>query len=206
MTITTSMLTNRPVINLLTAMIASVLLLSCEKEKDNSPSPASKIAESENLVIPVAIDLPANIPQGNSRVATFYAEGVQKYKSQVKAGSSPVTFEWVFVAPQADLYDANNKKVGTHSAGPTWQLFGTADSIYGQAYSPAKSVPSPDGTSIDWLQLTLKKAPTGVFTSVNYIQRIATKGGKAPVELPTTANATVDVPYTAIYRFSRKNP
>jgi len=206
MTITTSMLTNRPVTNLLTAMIASVLLLSCEKEKDNSPSPASKIAESENLVIPVAIDLPANIPHGNSRVATFYAEGVQKYKSQVKAGSSPVRYEWVFVAPQADLYDANNKKVGTHSGGPTWQLLGTADSIYGQAYSPAKSAPSPDGNSIDWLQLTLKKTPTGVFADVSYIQRIATKGGKAPAQLPAAAGETVDVPYTAIYRFSRKNP
>jgi hypothetical protein len=183
----------------------SLVLFSCNKETDIN-SPAFHISESEKLTIPAAIDLPANIPHENTRVVTFYAEGVQKYKSQAKAGSNPVTFEWVFVAPQADLYDATNKKVGTHSAGPTWQLFGTADSIYGKAFSPAKSAPGSDPNSIDWLQLDLKKAPTGIFSDVSYIQRIATKGGKAPAILPTTAGETVDVKYTAVYRFTKKNP
>jgi hypothetical protein len=185
--------------------IVSALLFSCKKEKDPT-SPALKISESETLIIPAAIDLPANAPGGNSRVATYYAEGVQKYKSQQKAGSSPATYEWVFVAPQADLYDASNNKVGTHTAGPTWQLFGTADSIHGQAFSPAKSAPGADPGSIDWLLLTLKKVPTGIFANVSYIQRIATTGGKAPATLPTGAGQTADVKYTAIYRFTRKNP
>jgi len=186
-------------------MLATLFLFSCKKENDNN-TPAFQIAESEKLIIPAAVDLPANSPNGNTRVATFYAEGVQKYRTQPKAGSSPVTYEWVFVAPQADLYDATNKKVGTHSAGPTWQLPGTTDSIYGQAFIPAKSAPSPDPISIDWLQLSLKKVPTGIFADVLYIQRIATKGGKAPVTLPAGAGETVDVKYTAIYRFTKKNP
>ena len=190
----------------ITAFVAALFLWSCDKETVSTDSPAFKIAESEKLTIPAIIDLPLNAPHGNSRVATFYAQGVQRYKSQVKAGSNPVSYEWVFVAPQADLFDASNKKVGTHSAGPTWQLFGTADSIYGQAFTPAKAVASPDPTSIDWLQLTLKKEATGVFANVNYIQRIATTGGKAPTQLPSSAGETVEVNYTAIYRFSRKNP
>ena len=206
MTITTSKLTRQSIAMILPATLAAVLLFSCEKENDSNSSPAFKIAESEKLTIPAAIDLPVNAPHGNSRVATFYAEGVQKYKSQAKAGSSPVTYEWVFVAPQADLYDATNKKVGTHTAGPTWQLIGTADSIYAQQYSPARVSPSPYANSIDWLNLMLKKAPTGRFADVIYIQRIDTKGGKAPATLPTSATETVDVNYTAIYRFSKKNP
>ncbi|HEV8284747.1 MAG TPA: DUF3455 domain-containing protein [Chitinophagaceae bacterium] len=174
-------------------------------EKNNSP--AAQIAASEKLEIPAAIALPDNLPNGNTRVATFYAEGVQKYKAQIKAGSDPIVYEWVFVAPQADLYDATNAKVGTHSAGPTWQL-SVMDSIYGQQYSPPKSAPSPDAGSIDWLLLKPKTGtvPTGIFANVAYIQRIATKGGKAPTTPPTSANKTVEVKYKAVYRFTKINP
>lgn len=125
-------------------------LTACKKDKDTNitDTPARRIVESENLEIPVAVDLPANSPGGNTRVATYFARGVQKYKAQVKAGSFPVTYEWVFVAPQADLYDASNKKVGTHSAGPTWQLSAT-DSIYGQHFTPAKTSPATDAEQFD---------------------------------------------------------
>ena len=167
--------------------------------------PSYHIQASEKLEIPAAIDLPANFPNGNTRVATFYAEGVQKYKA-VQTGSEPATYAWAFVAPQADLYDVTNKKVGTHSAGPNWQL-SPADSIFAQAYNPPKSAPSPEAGTIDWLLLMPKTGttPTGIFSGVDYIQRIATNGGKAPATPPVSATQTVEVPYTAIYRFTKIN-
>jgi|SRR5215218_4515822 len=213
----------------LTSALLSTIFIACEREEINSPatsntpgehnirsasiggsdnanSPAAHIAASEKLTIPNAIDLPANLPAGNTRVATYYAEGVQKYKAREKAGSDPVAYEWVFVAPQADLYDSSNTNVGTHSAGPTWQL-SVMDSIYGQQYSPPKTAPSPDAGSIDWLLLMPKTGttPTGIFADVLYIQRIATKGGKAPTTLPASATETVEVKYKAVYRFTKKN-
>lgn len=181
---------------------------ACRREKPvDTASPSYQIEQSEKLTIPAAVDLPANAPKGNTRIATFYAEGVQKYKAQIKAGSSPVAYEWVFVAPQADLYDKSNRKVGTHGAGPHWTV-PAADSIFAQAYSPAKTAASPDAASIDWLQLMPKagKTPTGVFANVSYIQRLATVGGKAPATPPANAAETVDVKYTAVYRFSKINP
>ncbi len=191
------------------AVISVVLLLSsCKKEKvEDTNSPAFHIAESEKLVIPDAIKLPDNMPNGNSRVAAFFADGVQKYKAQEVPGSNPVTYQWVFVAPQADLYDATNKKVGTHSAGPTWQL-SIVDSMYGQAFSPPRAAPGNDASSIDWLLLMPKinKPPTGIFANVSYVQRVDTKGGKAPATPPGSATETADVHYTAIYRFSKINP
>lgn len=194
---------------LMTALLMTAVV-ACKKDEDtdtNTHSPAWYIAESEQLVIPEAIDLPDNLPKGNTRVATYFAEGVQQYKAQQKAGSDPATFEWVFVAPEAKLYDATNAKVGTHSAGPTWQLTGATDSIYGQAFTPAKLAPSPDPSSIDWLLLMPKtgKVATGIFANVSYIQRIATIGGKAPAKLPVSAGETIEVKYTAIYRFTKKN-
>jgi hypothetical protein len=206
--------------------VLSLSILACQKEQvdenaamdqknatvlsaalsGNTKSPSAQIAASEKLEIPVPIELPANLPEGNTRVATFYAEGVQKYKAREKAGSNPVSYEWVFVAPQADLYDASNAKIGTHSAGPNWQL-SPKDSIFAQHFTPAKTAPSPDPESIDWLLLMPKTGttPTGIFANVSYIQRIATKGGKAPLLPPAGANETVDVKYRAVYRFTKKN-
>ncbi|HET6996317.1 MAG TPA: DUF3455 domain-containing protein [Chitinophagaceae bacterium] len=190
--------------------VSSVMVVACSRDNDvDVNSPAVKIAESETLSIPPAVDLPSNLPNGNTRVATFYAKGVQKYKAKLIAGTNPAQYEWLFVAPLAALFNAGNAKVGTHSAGPTWQLLGsTTDSIYAQAFTPAKSAPSSDPRSIDWLQLMPKtgKTPTGIFTGVSYIQRIATSGGKAPLAAPVNATDTIDVPYTAVYRFTKKNP
>ena len=114
-----------------------------------------------------------------------------------------MAYEWAFVAPEADLYDATNAKVGTHFAGPSWQLAGTNALLVGQAYAPPKTA-STDPNSIDWLLLMPKAgtASTGIFQTVKHIQRIATTGGKAPLTPPATATETVDVPYTAVYRLS----
>lgn len=183
------------------------LLSSCSREENNERPPAYYITQSEQLEIPANVALPEN-ETGYKRVATYYAIGVQKYKAQVKAGSFPETYEWVFVAPGADLYSISNKMVGTHGAGPHWTLTGGADSIFAQHLAPPHTAPSPDPGSIDWLLLRTKigTTPTGFFAEVDYIQRIATSGGKAPAVLPVSISETVEVPYTAVYRFSKENP
>jgi hypothetical protein len=191
---------------ILTIALAAITITACNRNKAEpyEDTPCDYILRSETLTIPASIEIPAN-PAGNTRVATFFAEGVQKYKAKLKAGST-TEYEWVFVAPQAELYDMENKMVGTHSAGPTWQLLTTTDSLYGQQFSPARTAPSPNG-SIDWLLLQPKdgKTPTGLFAGVAYIQRIGTWGGKAPATPPVSETETIDVKYTAVYRFTKKN-
>jgi hypothetical protein len=173
----------------------------------NGNSPAAHISASENMAIPASVSIPENLPDGNSRVATYYAVGVQKYKARIKAGSDPEIYEWVFVAPKADLYDISNANVGTHGAGPFWQI-SPLDSIFGQQFTPARTAPSQDPESIDWLLLMPKigTTPTGIFADVDYIQRIATKGGKAPLTPPYDISETIDVKYKAVYRFTKINP
>ena len=191
------------------SVLSSASLLSCTREKGHLDvtSPAYHIVQSEKIIIPQAIQLPQNLPNGNSRVATFYAIGVQKYKAQQIPGSNPVAYQWIFVAPEADLYDSTNTKVGTHSSGPTWQL-SPADSMFGQNFNPPRTAQSPDPGSIDWLLMMLQtgKTATGVFANVTYVQRIDTHGGKPPGAPPVSADQTIYVGYTAIYRFSMKNP
>jgi Protein of unknown function (DUF3455) len=197
------------IFTLLFTTIATTAITACNDSKEVlTYLPSYHISQSEKLEIPGAITVPANLPGGNVRVATFYATGVQKYKAQFKAGGDPATLEWVFVAPKANLYDATNKIVGNHSAGPTWQLLGSVtDSIYGQPFNPARTAASPRPYTIDWLLLMPKtgKTPTGIFKDVVYIQRIETNGGK-PRKQPEYEGQTIEVNYTAIYRFTKKNP
>lgn len=187
---------------ILASAFLSLALVSCDKDDVPHHSSAYYIAESEKLVIPASIALPEGPHSNNKRVATFFAVGVQKYKAQQKAGAS--TYEWVLVGPQADLYDNRNAKVGTHGVGPHWQL-SPKDSIFAQQFAPPRTAPSSEPNTVDWLLLMPKAGttPTGIFKNVSYIQRIATKGGKAPATLPTSATETVEVQYTAIYRFTR---
>ena len=192
--------------SLLLPLFFVVAMFSCGKnEPVNIHLPAYQIKESEKLSIPAEIELPINGPYGNARVATYFATGVQKYKAQQKAGSEAGVFEWVFVAPLADLFDVTNKKTGIHGAGPYWTISAT-DSIFAQQFTPAKTA-TPDLNSIAWLLLMPKAGttPTGIFSNVLYIQRIATTGGKAPATPPASLSETIDVPYTAVYRFSKKN-
>jgi len=193
--------------SLLLLLFALTIFSGCEHDHDLPSSPARQIAASEKLSIPDAVAVPANSPNGNTRVVTYYAKGFQLYKAKKVEGSDPAIFEWSFVAPKADLYDHSNRKVGNHGAGPFWTI-SPADSIFGQAFSPARTAPAQDAGSIDWLLLMPKigKTPTGIFAEVDYIQRIATKGGKAPAQAPANADATAEVPYEAIYRFTKKNP
>ena len=187
---------------LLSLALITALIASCKKDDaDDKDLPAYHISKSETLTIPAEVELPANLPSGNARVATYYAKGVQKYKAQLKAGGG---YEWVLVAPHADLYNSNNQKVGFHGAGPVWTIT-SADSIFAQHFAPARTA-TTDANSIPWLLLMPKtgKTPTGIFADVNYIQRIATTGGKAPATPPQTATDTKDVSYTAIYRFSKR--
>lgn len=191
----------------LPAMVAIILSVSsCKKEEKNERPPAYYITQSEQLQIPASVALPV-FPKGYTRVATYYATGVQKYKAQVKAGSFPETYEWVFVAPRADLYAINNKLAGNHGAGPFWALTGGTDSIFGQQFAPPRTAPGTGPTTIDWLLLKPKTGttPTGIFADADYIQRIATSGGKAPVTMPASITETAEVPYTAVYRFSKEN-
>ncbi len=186
-------------------MAMTLLAASCNKEDhDGIVTPALRISQSESLSIPSAIELPAD-QGGHERVVTYYAEGVQKYVAREIPGTSPVRYEWSFVAPQANLYDKSGAHVGTHTAGPSWQL-SPSDSIFAQAFTPARTAPSPEAGNIPWLLLKTKegKTATGIFSSVDYIQRIGTTGGVAPATAPSYGGQTADVPYTAIYRFTRK--
>ena len=127
------------------------------------------------------------------------AKGVQIYECRVKKETSTGT-EWVFVAPEAELFDARGNTIGRHGAGPFWQA-NDGSRIVGTL---KQRTDAPISGAIPWLLLTSKSTgSTGSFSSVTSIQRVNTVGGIAPTAGCTSdrVGATERVPYTADYYF-----
>jgi hypothetical protein len=83
---------------------------------------------------------------------------------------------WVFTRPDAKLLSESGKQIGSHFAGPTWEW---SDGSRVLARAVANSTPDPD--SIPWLLLTATDHQgDGIMTHVSSVQRLSTKGGRAP--------------------------
>ena len=119
--------------------------------------------------VPKELEAPAN----EQRLLQVHAKGDQIYTCKADGAQ----FTWALKAPDAQLTDASGKPFGKHFAGPSWQA-SDGSRVTGKA---AASVASPDGDSIPWLLVTVvDRSGEGVLARVTSIQRIYTKGGKAP--------------------------
>ena len=125
------------------------------------------------------------------------AKGFQVYECRnAKAGG----FEWAFVAPDAELFDARGQLIGRHGAGPYWQA-ADGSRIVGAVKARADA---PTQGAIPWLLLSARNdGPAGDFSPVVAIQRVNTHGGLAPTEgcSAQALGQRARVPYTADYRF-----
>ncbi len=132
------------------------------------------------------------------------AVGVQIYQCRATK-EDPAKYEWAFVAPQADLFDAAGERVGTHYGGPTWEGL-DGSKVVGEVR--AKDTSRSAG-SIPWLLLDAKSSSgDGRFGRIKSIQRLYTSGGAAPDggAGPDQAGKEIRVPYKATYAFYAARP
>jgi uncharacterized protein DUF3455 len=143
-------------------------------------------------------------PGANESLAMIVpAKGVQIYECRA-AKDRPRDYEWAFVAPEADLYDAAGNRIGRHYAGPTWEL-SDGSKVLGTVKELA---PAPAADSIPWLLLDAKSVgPEGALSKVTHVQRVRTAGGAAYKSgcNPPMAGARIRVDYTADYYFFTQN-
>jgi hypothetical protein len=149
--------------------------------------------------------VPAKLNPGpNESLALIVpAKGVQIYECRAKKDQAN-QYEWAFVAPEADLFDARGTKIGKHYAGPNWEST-DGSKIAGTLKERADA---PRSDAIPWLLLTSKSAgPSGSFSKVTSIQRVNTVGGVAPKNGCSrgTVGLIGRVNYTADYRFFTAN-
>ncbi|HEY2212516.1 MAG TPA: DUF3455 domain-containing protein [Bradyrhizobium sp.] len=133
---------------------------------------------------------------GESIVLTVHAEGSQVY--ECKAGNDG-KLAWAFREPIATLI-ADDKIVGRHYAGPTWEL-NDGSAVAGKV---AASAPGATAKDIAWLKLdVVSRRGSGMLSNVTTVQRINTVGGKLDDACDRPGDSR-SMPYTADYVFLRK--
>jgi hypothetical protein len=142
--------------------------------------------------VPQQIQPPAN----EQLLLKVHAKGDQVYTCKGDAGQ----FAWTLKAPDAQLFDKDGKPFGKHFAGPSWEA-SDGSRVTGKAVANA---PSPDADSIPWLLVNIvSHEGSGVLSKATSIQRVNTKGGKAPASGCDDSHVghEVRVPYVADYVF-----
>ena len=169
----------RTKMSLIAGSLAGALLLPAHIFAEVSPAlPATIIAPDEVMV------------------ASFHAEGAQLYECKRDAHDNLV---WQFREPVAALM-FDGKTVGTHYAGPNWQLFDGS----GVRAKTTGSAPGKSSDDIPWLKLEVTELHgNGTLSQVTTVQRINTKGG-ALQGACDSAGEYHGVPYAADYVFLRK--
>jgi hypothetical protein len=135
-------------------------------------------------------------PASEQILLKVHAKGDQIYACKADGAQ----FAWTLKAPDAQLFDKDGKLFGKHFAGPTWEA-NDGSRVIGKAVANA---PSPDADSVPWLLLTVaSRSGDGVLSRVTSVQRINTKGGKAPASGCDAAHAGQELraPYSADYVF-----
>jgi hypothetical protein len=135
-------------------------------------------------------------PAGTSLLLEAAADGVQIYACE--AGDKGP--EWVFKGPEANLFDAGGRQIGTHFAGPGWKL-ADGSTVTG---APLAKTDAPVPGAIAWLLLKAKTHEgAGALAPVTMIRRIDTKGGVAPATGCDAShlNEQARMRYSATYQF-----
>jgi uncharacterized protein DUF3455 len=139
-------------------------------------------------------------PGANESLAMIFpVKGVQIYECRARKDQAG-DYEWAFVAPEADLFDASGVRIGRHYGGPRWEST-DGSRILGTVKDHADA---PAADAIPWLLLTTKSVGSeGAFSKVTSVQRLSTAGGVAPKAgcSQATAGKVARIDYTADYYF-----
>jgi hypothetical protein len=142
--------------------------------------------------VPPQLQPPAN----EKLLLQVHAKGDQVYTCKGDAGQ----FAWTLKAPDAQLFDKDGKPFGKHFAGPSWEA-SDGSRVTGKAVANA---PSPEADAIPWLLVNIvSHEGSGILSSATTIQRLNTKGGKAPASGCDAEHAGKEarVAYSADYLF-----
>ena len=140
------------------------------------------------ILAPSAAQADTKPPANAHLVQEVYATGVQIYSCEAGA--------WDLKGPEADLFNAEGQKVGTHFAGPSWKN-NDGSLVVGEVVAKENA---PENGDIPWLLLKAKSHEgSGAWSAVSYVRRIDTNGGVAPKN-GCEPGQLLRTPYKATYQ------
>ena len=131
-----------------TAFLLALLVAACA-----SPHPPTSVVKVPDKLNPGA---------NESLAMIVPAKGVQIYECRARKDQVGA-YEWAFVAPEADLFDARGNRIGRHYAGPHWE------STHGRKIlgTVKERADAPVANAIPWLLLAAKSVGSeGSFSKV----------------------------------------
>ena len=155
----------------------------------------------QETAVPASIQVPA----GSKLLLRVEGRGVQVYTCQVSAADT-TQYVWVLLEAKAILYagaEYGEKAVRHYFNAKHHPVWETEDgsSVEGTKLQQADA---PDAGAIPWLLLKASSSSgTGPIVSTVFVQRINTKGGKAPAERADVRQKgeKIEVAYSAEYLF-----
>ena len=179
-------------------------------------SAAPRAAEQ---IVPPAVPTGLEVPAPFKPYLKAHAAGTQNYICAPAATASGV--DWLFIGPQATLFDADVEQRLTHfqSKNPqqgdaiqaTWQHSRDSSAVWATKHSGSSDPLYVTPGAIEWLRLDVtgsQYGPTGgdKLTGTAFIQRVNTVGGAKPPSADCAAsslNTRRLVSYEADYYFYR---
>src|SRR6266566_504370 len=158
------------------------------------------VPSEDRTTVSIKLDVPdiLKVPEGSLLLLQALGEGVQVYDCKPSA-NDPAKGAWTFREPKATLYDDAGNIVGTHfkgPTGPTWQA-NDGSTVVGIIVQNVSTDPS----AIPSLKLSATSHDgSGLLSTVLFIQRVDTVGGKAPDSCDLSQDSELPVKYTALYR------
>jgi hypothetical protein len=146
-----------------------------------------------------AVPAGLEVPAGQTLALEAFAAGVQIYDCK-QSSDDPARYEFVFRAPEADLFDQEGQKIGKHYAGPTWE---SNDGSKVTATVKARA-DAPNVNAIPWLLLgTSTASGAGALAKdAEHPARADDRRQRARRRLHAgTGRKEMRMPYQAMYYF-----
>jgi hypothetical protein len=177
----------------------------------------SAALNADERITPPAVPIDIEVDAGYKPFFAAHAVGTQNYICAPAA--TPSGLDWLFIGPQATLFDALGEQVATHyqSGNPersgaiqaTWQHSRDTSGVWATKYKGSTDPAYVAPGAIEWLLLQVTGQQTGPtagdkLSRARFIQRVNTVGGVKPASADCTAatlNTRKLVPYEADYYF-----
>jgi hypothetical protein len=154
------------------------------------------------IIEPLGVAPNLRVSPGEEPVLALTGEGANLYQCKPRV-TDPNAFAWLFVTPDATLYD-RGRPVGTHTAAYRWDSSSDRSSVWGIL------VATQDGGPNNMLWALFRGVPAaeaGMFAAISSIQRVNTSGGAVPDRACDSDHAgeEASVPFSADYYFYRRS-
>jgi hypothetical protein len=177
----------------------------------------SAVLNADDRITPPSVPTDLEVEAGYKPFFAAHAVGTQNYICAPAA--TPSGLDWLFIGPQATLFDAGGEQVATHyqSGNPerggaiqaTWQHSRDTSGVWATKYKGSSDPAYVAPGAIEWLLLQVTGQQTGPtagdrLARARFIQRVNTVGGVKPLSADcnaTTINTRKLVPYEADYYF-----